>query len=260
MDRRLAGWLPTLAICAIMTIAFLLGAWKTALILVGPALVSMPFRWRIPYLQFLSSESMERGAICLIVAALGAVALGLETASQDSLADVTHKERAGGRRMSIAADDPEAKPLAGVSYQAAAAVAPEVKARTVLRAIANARSCDTAHAGAAGAIQQIGAGGVTANKRAAVASAVATCEASWILFNRPELRDDPNVDGAGKDGMEACDEGYLGRWLANDNLLAAFDKGMPKGELRRIERMNSANDAAVSACGAMLRQYEASKS
>ncbi|MBO9574308.1 MAG: hypothetical protein J7494_01095 [Sphingobium sp.] len=261
MDRRLMGWFPALAIVAIMAIALFLGAWKSALLLSAPALVSAPIRWHIPGLRFLSSDSMEKGALCLILAILGMIALGVESSKSREKRETEEKQSAsrdksspvdpaGGRGQDGASDSAsEARPVTKQEHKAA-----------IKLAIDNARSCDSAHREAAGSIRGMGAG-PTAEARAAVVKAVEACEASWIVFNRPALRgsSDASADeesGGGKaEGLQACDQGYLGRWLTNDDLLTALDKGLPQREIGRIERMNSENEASITACANTLRQF-----
>lgn len=262
MDRRLLGWFPTLAIVAIVVIALLLGAWKSALLLMVPAVVSAPVRWAVPGLGFLSSDSMEKGALCLILAVLGTIALGVETSSRREQPE-THRTESTPREKpflrSVSDDSDEGTPA-----QEAPPVTKQERAAAFKLAADNAHRCDSAHGQAAGAIRSISAEAPGPQTRAAVEKAVESCEASWIIFNRPALRgpstDEEEAGSDSSDGLQACDQGYLGRWLTNDDLLTALDRGLPSRDVGRIERMNSANEASITACADTLRQAGASRS
>ena len=268
MNRRLLGWFPTLAIVAIIGIAISMNAWTSALIMLVPAIVSMPVRWKVRGLRMMPADSMEKGAMCLVLALLGAVSLGAETAADKKAEDVaekrvtSHQTQNDNARSNEGGEPGESGSGQAGGYSTAPPLAQQAHAETVRMAIDTARSCDSAHREAAGAVRRISTSPPTQETRAAVAMAVESCETSWIIFNRPELRDEPAPENSGTDakGMAACDQGYLGRWLANDNLLGALDRGMPTQTISQIERINSRNDAAVNACADMLKNYEAQSS
>ncbi len=270
MSRRLLGWLPALVIAAITGVAFFfLGAWKTAGLLAPLALIAAPVRWAVPGLSRLSAQSMERGMVCLILCLIGLVVLGVETLdARDERREAAQPARAVDPRNAPPPepDGAEYEEAAAEGEEGAASAAPRgtppllrrVSGEMVRLAIDNARSCDRAHLDAAGALARLDEEpAASADARAAVAAAATECETSWISFNRPELRGDPARNyHRESDALHACDRGYLGRWLANDNLLGALDRGASSEEIGRIRRMNSANDTAVEMCGTMLSELE----
>lgn len=252
LKSRLSGWLSTLAIMVIAATALFWGAWKSALLLVTAALVAAPIRWTRGPLRHLPAEHLERGVLCLTLAILGMIATSVETSSgptaqemdRESLAAMPGRARAAsGGLTGMAPPLPER------------VITPEERATSWQRAIAAASDCDSAHNQAAGAIDRIMQAPDAPETRAAVLAAVESCEASWIIFNRPELRSDADGPSARvRPAIEACDQGYMSRWLANEDLRGALEKGLTVGDIGKITRMNDEHDPAVSACAALLEE------
>jgi len=240
---------------AILAIALFWGAWKSALLLLAAALVAAPIRWTRGPLRHLPAEHLERGALCLTLAILGMIATSLETSTEPFARETPYNPReprpATPGRASRASSGGGSAGLALPQR----IITPQDRVTSWDRAIAGARDCDRAHSEAAGAIERISQSPDAQEARAAVQAAIAVCEASWISFSRPDLRADPHRAPSGHDpAIEACDQGYMGRWLANEHLLGAIDKGLAASDIAKVARINGEHDPAVSACAALLEK------